>query len=838
MPPRLSAAPPAPSRALDTPEQFSAKSDAFVAWMASVPGEWNSFEDGRDAFALTQAWRAAAGAGGKLLATAAGPKVWFGNPTDRLVESLTPLVGPAGQVFGQNGSTWDGTGSPVAEALRPVETDAGIRFHRQTGFQMQHGIISQASAGWCLDMIVDMPPVAATYATKAAADAALSSHPVGAIVYVTGAAPFLTGLGAGWEDAPADALRGMGLLSVYLRDCGYYIRGNGTWGKLSAQIAKFWKTGGGSETVELYLGPLGMIEAYAYDGTRQALLPGFYDDRLAQGGRFHVRIERDDEGGYIVSLNGEEKIAAHTTIDFVPDRFALNGAGRSGSGTSALPVDGASFTLVALSITEGLDYPGRRAVSDVLARACGTPDVHWSPVADIVVHIDQSRTAEANQTTAGDPNRPDAISNWSGEIAGRAANDPVAFNPTQRQLPGVYCFRNIYYPDPIGPFCAAGGGYGVASSNNNRFTLSGSATETIEMGLAAQLRLHQTGGAFGRGNHLYFAGHTAGGQPLTFFQIKSGKYIRALPSLTVTEWNYASRDFCNRQVQLIVERCRRRGQLTRIVCLSNLQSEIDIGSSTAAHEADMRQWWDDELRQLVDLPTTPLFLLKTPSYSSGGTGNDCNTAGANYGDDQYRRLGANKDTGHPIRILGSIYAWCGRFIHWPQVKVRLLGEAMGDLIGRFVYKAEFEDTPQVVSAVRSGSNVVLTVNRPVDIVASTAAPTVLATLTTGGYNTYGLVYEPTGGGRTFSGHVTLSGDGLTITAPISGGGPVAGDRISVTGAGARWSNFRARSRRYGVFTDHNWGSLPLATATPTINLTGGATNEITEWLAPSSHVLT
>jgi hypothetical protein len=762
----------------------------------------------------------------KLLVTKDGTITYRGGSTVN-IDQIAPLIGPANLLAGVG---FDGSGPATAPPPTPIATAAGLQMHHQSGFILSNAVIAN-TGNFAIDMVITWPAVAATFANVAAMNAALATWPVGALVYVSNPVIPVSG-----NPDQTDNLLGINTAGGAVTG-GYYLRGNGAWDTHNAFL---FEVTDGSNRCEVTVSPVGQLSGFVYAGSGAgAQVVQFYRDVIAfrPGSAQSLRLESD---GTAISIywNGEEVGTIYSQASFVPTTWYINGNNHTaGTGTGTIPVNlGASYTLGALCVSQGLDYTQRRLVSNVLADTFGTPRVLWSETADVVIHIDQSRTSAPENSTTGDPNRPDSASNWNGMLTRRRTNDPLGINPSQEVLPGVYSsgIVNDATRNPeFGPLCCSNNVYGQSSNAVGTFTQSGSGGETIEWGFAKQWRLAEGG----RQNHLYFIGMTIGGQTLAYLQSKSGAYLHSLLGTSMA--TLQPRDWTNRSLIALRKRCHARGQRLRCIVLSDLQGETDVAivGTAALHETDTRQWWDAEISKLVDLPSPPpLMLFKSPDYSYDGTGLGGNTSGSNYVLDAYRRLGLNKDTGHRLRTLTSIYAWAGRFIHWSEPRIRLIGEVMGDLARRAWHEGNDVDSLQVVTAVRSGANIILTTNRPVAIV-SQALPTVLSTLTTGGFNTYGLVFEPTSGGRTISGAVTLDGTGKIITVPISGGGPIANDRINVTGTGALWTNFREATRRYGQYPDQNWTAIPFASAAPTLDYSGPL-NELTEWLSPSSHVLT
>jgi hypothetical protein len=215
-------------------------------------------------------------------------------------------------------------------------------------------------------------------------------------------------------------------------------------------------------------------------------------------------------------------------------------------------------------------------------------------------------------------------------------------------------------------------------------------------------------------------------------------------------------------------------------------------------------------------------------------------APALYIDDQLRRLEGMRSLNFRYSCLANYATRFGRWIHPTVLAQRHLGEIAGDMIRRIYFEQTWDGRAfQVVSAVRSGANIVLTCNGPL-AEQDANSPLWLTRAATGGFDTFGVVFEPASGTRTFSGNVTWANSGASgvgvITVPISGGGPLAGDRINVTGTNNYYTNFRSATTRTGLYPGMNWAATPFASPAPPIDPTGPL-NDLTEPLAVSSHVL-
>jgi len=778
----------------------------------------------------------------KLLLTKDGAKTFrSGSMTD--VETLSPLIGPAGLNLVQPSLTWSGAGGYSGQPLRPVESADGIQFHRETGFDLLSGVSSGVS-GICIDLVLRMPALtttavapAGTYSSVAAMNADLANLYVGQIVKVTGGP--LTNL---TPDPPIEWVGWQNITSGNFQQ-GYYVKGNGAMVQASGPLFLLYDTSysGTSRFIYFFLDGLGRLHAYTYDGMVNPECFTACTDlvALAQAGPVHLKFQFDDQH-IRLWMNGVEVMAVPLVTAFTPNRLLINGGPRTAN--AVVPFSGLSWTLCAMAISQGCDFTEQRLISDAIARYCGTPIQPFNPIAYLIVQKGQSRGA-GSTSTAGDPNRPDAASGWNGETARANSRSASAATITQELLPRAYACSGQNAPWDIGPVGFSVNAFGTASAGGGAHTMSGAGVETVEFGLVNQLRLAKEF----REHDIMLVGLNNGGWSLGLLDAKSNPpvYLYDLdtaPQITATQ----AREMLNRMVSNAAKFFRKRGQELRLVAVYDEQAEtlapLPTGFSAAtfgaAYEASARQWLPNELLKLVSGADgqAPLYVKKAADYSADGASNS-HCIAPYYYTDQLRLLEANRDATFRFMFLGESYAIGGRFIHWPLTTYRKLAERLGRKIREGWCEGKSGASFHVASAVRSGGQIVLTLNRPGVLVDRTLYPSVLQRHTTGGVDTFGFVLEPNGGARTITA-VDLTNVGAstpTITISVSGGGAVAGDRINVTGANARWCNIREATSYPGVYYEQDYSSLP-GTATP-IHALSGNLNETAEFLCPSTHVL-
>ena len=798
-------------------------------------------------------WFSAAGDGARWLHTADGQKGWQDDdPLSLLVEEMGPLYGPAGAFLEQGGTIFDGSGPSPVPAVLPkwvqTATGPGIEYHYRTGFSIAAGILSDAATAWSIERVLTwtsyddagtLRPYAATYADMTAANAALADHPVGTVIWV----PPVIDAGV-YGIMPAEAHRGAAIQSSEIVG-GYLVRGHAAWDKYFATVLCL-RDGTGSKFVLVNIDGLGRLFVFGDDLTRASSAYQLYDDVLAfEPGKpqsFRLDCDPDDLAMRLfwngVEVGARNELSALPT--FVPASVYTNGAFRSGSGTHPGPLAGGCYIEHALSITEGLDYPGNKRVSDWAAATFGSPAFDWTPQADLIVMSSQSEWASGEGGTGSDPNRPDSVSGWNGEIARRTTNDLIAANPSQERIPGVFGFRGLDNSQAIGPLAIIVNADGI---NGTRFNASGGNTETWEWGAAKQLRKWTR-------NHLYCVAASIGGSSLAQITSQGGTYLHALGEIDAAGDLFPHyRDQLNLAVKRMIKRIRKRGQTPRIIGLLNMQGGTDAptAGTALAHENDVRQQWDDELRYLVEgQGKPPLMVAAALNYSYDGTSSSTNTSGINYVDDAYRRLGANKDAGHPIRPWTSRWSMWGRHVHHTTEAIRRAGEHLGDLIARYWYGNEFVDPFGPIAGATLGTGgdagkFIIPLNRAAAIRNPTADPDELDprvpnTRTTGGFNTYGFNEESAG--AAINGHVTLRtvGGVQQVLVPYSGSW-ANGDRLNFLGPNNMWGNIFEAEERWGEYDRQVWPtSFPFADADPPVDYTPAAKNDLREGLAAFSLV--
>jgi len=787
---------------------------------------------------LIGAVKAAAGDASKvkLLVSMDGAVTYrSGSTTD--IQTLSPLIGAG--TLSQFGTTYDGTGGAELP-LRPIKNATGIQFHSQVGFDLSTSPLTQTGE-MCIDIIMRTPAPAASYASVALMTADIAARKMGDISAVTaGAWTNIPANYSGYPDPAAGYLRNMQIADADLIQ-GLYIKGNGAYGKPSDQGFLTILNSDEGKYIRLFFDRLGRIVVFAYDGTTQAQVKTQNTDAftLGQSGPMHLKLDCSHRHTRLW-LNGVEIYSAAMKASFTPDHIYFNGKSRLAAGV--IPVSGFAWTMDALCITENLDFTAKRHLSDALAAEFGTPKQAWNPVVRIGVHIGQSNGA-GSTNTAGDLNRPDAISGWNGMVMPSGADLPAQVAITNTWLQRVYVTRDANAPWDIGPMRADTNVFSGAAGVGSAYVVSGQGIETVEWGLMGQLLTTEEN----RAHDWCLLGINDGGYSLGYLDSTTNPYLYNVRGTSFGSWPNVTneRDHANQMVAEAVAHFAARGQTVELAYVYHEQGETIVplpagytqATYGAAYEASWRNWLVNQLWHLVN-PTgpAPVYIKKAINYSADGASNSYNVT-PYYPDDQLRRLEATKDTTFRFAFTGESYARDGRFIHKPLLWHRKRGETVGKII---LDAQAGNDTTcfQVKSASIVSGKIRLMLSAGADAV-DTAYPTVLARHATGGVDTFGLVLEPVSGGRTITAVDNTNINAATpyIEVTVSGGGAVAGDRINVTGSNARWSNYRRHARTYGLLPDQDWSGSPANFTSGAPPYTPGANNELTPWLAAGSYVV-
>jgi hypothetical protein len=754
------------------------------------------------------------------LLTADGVKTYKAGTTRNEIDFIQPLLPETGLGFGQNAITYDGgvssgaiTGSPYKRPTYVLqgETPAIRFFSQQVGFTATDGtqatsgnrvpIFTPANIGvngsWGVDYIFSMPATKATYASTAAALADAANLTVGDIVYISTGDPRPTIFSGSYEQVPADALGPLLDGDSYFSD-GYYVVGSqNNIVPIGGRILTFYDSANSTtKYAMLYFNKRGQLLWYNYDGTRQGTCTTLCYDiiKLAQAGRVHLHLEKTPVGGLFANINGHDRCSINNAASYfsgTPNRMQINGNGEAPGGYEKVPLNGWPFTLLALNITQGMDYTAMRHVSDALAKIYGTPKRHWDATAYLIVVFDQSRFSGTDDASSSP--HPANVSGWSLQITGKAPGGLISadsFTKFPSQVNdmaadpwyGMYApssttgSMDLMTPGPIG-FGTSRSGGGTAAAYTH--SLNSTGYESLEWGMTRELQRDPKL----RNHHFYFLGSTYGGYSLEQLAeedlpIQELHTLRD-PSAVVTK----PRTINYRNLEVMARFVQNRGQTLQPLALVNVQSETFSYVVTARggvgtrRRKEMRDYLNNVVRPLCDtVSRPPIVLTKAGAVSSDGLGISSWGNAPTWADSERMDMESLR-TATDFRLIhmAGTANWCGPGIHWPVAYVRNYGGIMGDRVRREWCLNEKAGATKITNAVLgtagNAGKLVLTVNRRLVLDIAGTDPRYPGTYHLDGLNgagvlTYGFVfeshaYQPI----TFAGQPT-SGDTITINGAV------------------------------------------------------------------------
>lgn len=758
-----------------------------------------------------------------------------GSATD--IDSCTVLIGPGPLV--QNANTYNGTNG-AGLPLRPTAPGTGFLFHPQVGFDLNYALPADTT-NFGLDVILHTAPEAVDYASEAARTADIGARRMGDIALQNGGPFCNTAVTTGGADYADKYLRMSTMQDSALLQ-GLYVFGNGSYSNPSSTPILSWYSSDFTKYGLLSFDRKGRLVLNTYDGVLGVALYSWGTDVWAAGQTApqHCHIDVAD-GELSMWLNGVEIAHAKGTVSFTPAHFYVNGGKRQAN--NIVPVNGFVWTMDALCLTTGLDWPEKRAVSDALAAEFGTPKRAWDPIVLLGIHDGQSNGAGSTDTS-GDPNRPDAVTGFNGMITSAGADLPSKVTLSNISLPRTYACASPNDPTNIGPVIAPFNVYGNPSGSGLSYTASSSGTETVEWSVRAQLNRIP----YFRDKDLVMVGTNYGGFSYGLITSTTNPYIYDLLTTPLGSTTVNALDYSDRMVAAAVAKFRKRGQTVRLAYLYQDQGEtlfdLPIDPATgvfytqdkygAAREASVRSRIINRLWHLVD-PTgpAPIAIQKPIDYSGDGISNKHMVSPYYYGD-QLRKLEATRDALFRYALLGDGYGRFGRFIHKPLIWHRKRGDAIGSLIVD-AYNGVSTKVAQVTSVAIVAGKLRLYLSEAFDVV-DVAYPNVPMRHTTGGIDTYGLVLEVAG--KTIAAvDNTHAGDAMTPYIEVTGSTAfVALDgRINVTGTNATYSNYRRKARTYGLYQDQDWSASPGNFTSGSPPYTPGPLNDLTPWLAAGTY---
>lgn len=767
-----------------------AEAAAAIALAAAVAADWRA---ARRARRLAGA-RAAAGNGTvKLVLTDDCERTYAGG----VGPTLATLTAETGQVFT---ATVPAFGDPV----RAFQTADGIVPSRGLGLT---GATIVETGDCSFDLFFIQPPVAGSFATLAAMNAAVGTFDPGEVVYAANPAAVMANT-YGNDQPPADTLLGLANTGTDFNQ--------GYWTKRPAPFLDFARysqtmlgaglaADPGNRRFEMAVDVLGRLNGFVFrsgTGTGVASPRSYRQDMIAHdpGAVQQLRLDQRD-GVTTLRWNGDEVncdgYLGRPALDFVMDFLNLAGP----------------WTLKALVATQGCDFTEKRAVSDFLAAEFGTPSQRWTPIADIALFWTQSEFTVSTNT--GESWQPYTPSGWGGEVAGRT-NFDIGQDVFQ---PGVFSTRSLVDSASIGPVHFAAGLGGGGSEYGSIEGIRGYASEWRR----------RTGGD----NDLYVIGECVGGASLAILDLRSDRYLHAIGEGAVSAIGASLYgELGDRAIIEVLKRIEMQGQEPRLIELSNFEGKTDVArpDTVAEHVADLVLRYN-RAKALMGRGQSrpPLTGSMALNYTYAGVSIETNAAGVDYVDDKYRRMTASRTDEFPILPLASVSKFCGPGVHWTvENKDRLMafrGGRAADhmLLGKYIRLLEPVGVP-VLGTGGDAGKVVITWPRAV--VAEWADDvTNPSKVLSGGFDSFGFgIIDAIGPGLAINGNVTLTdaagGGFLKVKIPYSGAWAV-GDRLTYLGLGALHGNIREAAANNGVFNGQDWGGVfPIPAVKPARNYAG------------------
>lgn len=676
---------------------------------------------------------------------------------------------------------------------RPIEADRGIYFNSQAGLTVSSGILAKTS-NFGLFHAFDLNFTYTTYATKAAADAAVGSHVEGDVVKVTADTNTV-------YTPDVSLVMESGLVDNQLVN-GYYIRNNGSWASLATQ--ELWAFAGtGGIQFRASISRLGQLIIFAYDGAAQAQVRSIGTDLLAYGGKQIASLFRD--GTHLrLLLNGREIMAIKSSVNITTmTTFYFNGDSRIAN--NIIPVNGIRQYVKAFCVVDDCTWTGFTKVHDAISAYAGTTLLELPPEA---WGIDS--TGQSWQDGAIDPSSDTwtTAGGWNGKITRENATysgDQLCVS--RDSIPHVYCSQQQTANNDIGPMNIDLNGLGNVNAANSHKPASGSG-ETWEFSATK----HLTGYPNIPKVDWIISAAGAGGFSLANLTLETTpnilvQAIKSKPTVPLTTYE--------RLVQGIVNArdfARSRGQ--RFVSKLWFWQQGHTDLSNANYVADFLAHYDKVNamhKRITGQADDVICLMPQINWSSDGVRNSANSV-AGVVDQKILDIIDARGT-RPIYCTGPIYP-ITNFIHPYRAGHRWYGEYFGKVAKRIIVDGN-DWQPLRPSALTRGTNYVdIDFYVPSGAIQfATNANNIASTVQIDGVNTYG-----------FEGH----GANATVTVSIASPGVVTwnahgrsnGDRIRMTTGGALPTGLTANTDYYVVNAAANTFQLSLTNGGAAIDTTG------------------
>ena len=690
-----------------------------------------------------------------------------------------------------------------AMSPRPTKTDDGILFEHQNGFTASSTAILTQTDDFAIVFACDIQkPDIVTYATKAAADAAVGSNPVGTIMQVTDDTnttytpdvPYVIG----------DVIGEAALVN------GYYVQNNGTWsGPVAYEVWALIGTGGAY--MNCFFDKLGRLTFTVFPGSGAAytVRTHYRDVNALTGPQIFALKMRD--GFLRLWWNGEEIMSVDAGAMANITTFStcyLNGNTRTLN--NIVPVNGWRWVAKAWVSAENIDFAAFRRTHDAIAEYAKCPALDVPSEAWGVLQSGQSWWQGSTLVSGADA--------WLTEEGWDGSVDRVnaTYDSTHRQLsnewlPRVRCTHDQNNNDDIGPLLIATNGLGNISTADSHYV--GSNCENTTWGLFKHLLADDLcppvdftiSSAGAGGNTIALLSAETNPAPLVQ-TLKS----RSAAAITLYEELLQSvvhaRDFH-----------AARGQRYRVAAWLWQQGHSDTGNSN--YVTDFLALYDKlnaAIKRITGQSDDVVCVFPQVNYSSGGIGANSNRS-AGFIDQKFLDIVNARGT-RPLYCLGTTYQITNH-IHAYVAGHRWMGENFGKVLARILFDGADWQPLRPTNIAYSTTTVDLTMRVPAGALQFDVANenNVDAAVTFDGVTTYGFEYY-TRDIKTVT---------LTIASPCvvtdAAHGFVNGDRVVLSTTGALPTGLSAGVRYYVVNATTNTYQLSLTSGGAAINTSGTQT---------------
>jgi hypothetical protein len=674
---------------------------------------------------------------------------------------------------------------------RPLVGDPrGIYFNSQAGLTVSSGILPNVDnfgIVFAHDMAIDR---VTTYATKAAADAAVAGKVEGDVALVTSdtTTTYTPDFDKVFEGGYADA----NLVNGYYHKSGAVFTGPSIY-----ELFAF--KGAGTEYLKGYINRLGQLEVSIYAGAGAPYSVRTNCTVSMEAGAQICGVYKTATRLYLW-WQGQEMEAVDVTalagITFTT--FYFNGDTRVAS--TATPCNGFRHYVKAFAVIDDCTWAGFRDAHNAVARYAGTPALDVPAVAWGLIKMGQSWAQ--GSTTVTDAWRP--TSGWDGEIDRvNTSNSGEKIALTREYLPRVRCTRGMDNNSDIGPLRVSTNSLGTVEAANSY--KSGEA-ETTDWGLFKHLLEHPDapdvdwtiGSVYAGGNTI---ANLSAETPVAIAN------LRATASSGLTSYEELLQSVC-----FAYDFHTARGQTYVCKVFFWQQGHSDTGNTN--YQTDLYALYDKlntAVKTITGQAEDLICIFPQVNYSSVGHNNRGNTGACI---DQIFLNAVTNRGARPMYCFGPMYQ-ITNYIHCYRAGYRWIGELAGKALKRILFDAEDFKPLQPTTFTRGATWVDIDFN-PVGSLefADTNENNIDARDTFDGVDTYGFEFH-SGTPATFT--VTIASPGVvTQTAH----GKANGDKVSFDTTGALPTGLAVNTVYFVINQAANTYQLSLTSGGAAINTSG------------------